>query len=235
MDRKELPCNGDRPASTAFSPFPARVCYSDPVFTDRSPARKITPMETLLCLAIGIGLSAACGFRIFVPMLGMSLAALSGHLTLSTGFEWIGTWPALMTFGTAAVLEIGAYYCPFLDNLLDAVATPAAIVAGTILTAAMVRDMSPLLRWSLAIIAGGGVAGLIQGGTAAMRAGSSGATGGFANPVLSTLEIGGSIASTALAILLPLAGLLLVVWICVKMIRILARSSFFVRSREPRG
>jgi len=181
-------------------------------------------LETLLGLAIGIGLSAACGFRIFVPMLGISIAALSGHVTLGAGFEWIGTWPAVAAFSTATMLEIGAYYLPILDNLLDTIATPVAVVAGTILMAAMIGDMSPLLKWSLALIAGGGVAGVVQGGTVAMRVGSSGTTGGIANPLLSTLEMGGSVVTTAAAILLPLAGLILVVWICIKMIRVLMRS-----------
>jgi len=187
-------------------------------------------LETLLGLAIGIGLSAACGFRIFVPMLGISIAALSGHVTLSAGFEWIGTWPAVAAFGTATALEIGGYYIPVLDNLLDSIATPAAIVAGTIVTASMVGDMSPLLKWSLALIAGGGVAGVVQSGTVALRAGSTGTTGGIANPLLSTLEMAGSVVTTALAILLPLAGLLLVVWICYKMIRVLARTPLFSKS-----
>lgn len=74
-------------------------------------------METLLGLMIGIGLSAACGFRVFVPLPGMSIAALSGYLSLSPEFEWIGTWPALIAFATATVLEIAAYYIPWVDNI----------------------------------------------------------------------------------------------------------------------
>jgi len=36
-----------------------------------------------------------------LPMLFMSIAALSGHLTLGAGFPWIGTYPALVTFAVA--------------------------------------------------------------------------------------------------------------------------------------
>ncbi len=187
-------------------------------------------METLLGMAVGIGLSAACGFRIFIPMLGLSLAAFSGHITLGAGFEWIGSGSALAAFSTASVLEIGAYYIPVLDNLLDTIATPAAVVAGIIVTAFMVGEMSPFLKWSLALIAGGGVAGVVQSGTVVLRTGSTGTTGGIANSLLSTVEMAGSIATTALAILLPLAGLLLVVWICIKMIRILRRASLLAKS-----
>lgn len=166
-------------------------------------------LETWLSIVVGVGLSAACGFRVFVPMLGMSVAAMSGHLQLSQGFEWIGTPAAAVGFGTATVLEIGAYYVPWLDNALDAIATPTAVAAGALATASTMVDVSPFLQWSLAIIAGGGVAGVIQGGSAALRAMSSGTTAGIANPVFSTIEWVSALVMTALAVLLPLlAGLL---------------------------
>src|SRR6266480_1903126 len=109
-------------------------------------------METFLSVCLGIGLSAACCFRIFVPLLVMSIAALSGHLSLAHGFEWIGSYPALIAFSVATCLEIAGYYIPWLDHLLDTIATPAAIVAGTIVTASIVTDVSPFLKWTLAII-----------------------------------------------------------------------------------
>src|SRR5215204_4144976 len=118
--------------------------------------------EILLSIAIAIGLSAACGFRVFVPCLVMSVAAQAGYLQLASGWEWIGSTPALIAFALAAILEIAAYYVPWLDNLLDTIATPAAVVAGVVATAAVVSGMSPFLTWTLAAIAGGGAAGLIQ-------------------------------------------------------------------------
>jgi len=190
-------------------------------------------METILGLIVGVGLSAACGFRAFVPMLGMSIAAMSGHITLAPGFGWIGTWPALLAFSVATVLEIVTYYVPWVDNMMDALMTPAAIVAGTIVTASMVGEISPFLRWTLAIIAGGGVAAIVQGGTVALRTGSSGTTGGLANPIISTIEMIGSILITLLAIALPAICLLLVAWICYKMIRKMAKSTLI--KKENRG
>ena len=174
-------------------------------------------MDFLLSLALGLGLSAACGFRVFVPMLGMSVASIAGHLSLSPGFEWIGTWPAFLCFLAATSLEITAYYVPWLDNLLDTIATPAAIVAGTITLAAtlaptpIVSDMSPLLRWSLALIAGGSVAAIIQLGTVTLRGASTVSTAGLANFLVSTLELALSVLTTLLAIALPLLCLLLVI------------------------
>src|SRR6266478_8524849 len=130
-------------------------------------------METLLSICVGIGLSAACGFRVFVPLLVMSIAALCGHLTLAHGFEWIGTYPAVVAFAVATCLEIAGYYIPWVDHLLDTIATPAALVAGTLVTASAVTDISPFLKWTLAVIAGGGSAGLVQGATVIMRGAST--------------------------------------------------------------
>lgn len=167
-------------------------------------------METALSIAIGIGLSAACGFRVFVPLLMMSIASLSGQLPLSQGFAWIGTYPALITFGTATIVEIVAYFVPWLDHLLDTVASPAAVVAGTIATASVVTDISPFLRWTLAIIAGGGIAGIVQGSTVMLRAKSSVMTGGLGNPIVSTVELIGAIITTLLALVLPVLCIILI-------------------------
>ena len=180
-------------------------------------------METILSICAGIGLAAACGFRVFVPLLVASIAALSGHLQLTEHFAWIGTYPALVAFAVATVLEIAGYYVPWLDHLLDTIATPAAIVAGTIISASIFSDMSPFLRWTLAVIAGGGAAGVVQAGTVAMRAVSTSTSGGLANPLVSTAELGLSLFTSVLAIVLPVLAVTLlaalVVWVAQKIWR----------------
>jgi hypothetical protein len=172
-------------------------------------------METGLSICVGIGLSAACGFRVFVPLLVMSIASLSGHMTLAHGFAWIGTYPALVSLSVATCIEIAGYYVPWLDHLLDTLATPASIVAGTIVTASAVGDMSPFLKWTLAVIAGGGAAGLVQGATVMTRAASTATTGGLANPVVSTLELVGATFISILAIIAPIVAVLLLITIMV--------------------
>lgn len=167
-------------------------------------------METVLAIMAGIGLSAACGFRVFVPMLVMSVASLSGHLTLAPGFQWIGTYPALITFSVATAVEIAGYYIPWVDHLLDTISTPAAVIAGTIITASMVSGMSPFMRWTLAIIAGGGTAGLVQGTTVVARGFSTASTGGLGNPLFATIELGGSLVTSVVAIVVPWLAVLLV-------------------------
>ena len=164
-------------------------------------------------------MSAACGFRVFVPLLIMNLAAISGLFHLSPGFAWIGTPYATLAFTTATIAEILGYYIPWFDHVLDIVATPAAVIAGTIVTASMVTDMSPFLKWTLALIAGGGIAGLVQGTTVALRAKSSLSTGGVGNPLVSTLELVGSIITALLAILVPILCIALIGFLCFFVIR----------------
>lgn len=169
-------------------------------------------METFFSALIGLGLAAACGFRVFVPLLILSLAAHTGHLDLAGTFSWLGSTAALVTFGVATLLEIGGYYIPWVDNLLDAVATPTAIVAGIVVTASTLGvEVDPFLRWTLAVLAGGGTAAAFQSLTTAARQISTLATGGLANPVLSTAEAGGSALLAVLAITLPIVAAVLVV------------------------
>lgn len=160
--------------------------------------------QILMGLAIGIGLSAATGLRVFVPLLGVSIAAHAGHLPLAAGFQWMGSWPALTAFAAATLVEVAAYFIPWLDHALDAIAAPAAVAAGTILTVSLLGDVSPFLRWTLGIIAGGGVAGVVQAGTMLARGVSTAATGGLGNPLVAVMEFAGSALLTLLAILLPL-------------------------------
>ena len=169
-------------------------------------------MDVLLNVCLGLGLAAACGFRVFVPFLVLNLAARSGYVALAGNFEWIASTPALITLAVATALEIAAYYVPWLDNLLDSVATPAAVVAGVVATASVVTGIDPYLKWSLAVIAGGGVAGAIQATTVGVRGTSSLTTAGFGNPLVTTAEIGGSALMSGLAVGLPLfTGVLVMV------------------------
>ena len=166
-------------------------------------------MDTLLSILVGLGLSAACGFRIFVPLLVMSIAANAGELQLGSAFQWIGSPGALAAFSLATALEVGAYYIPWLDNFLDTLATPASVVAGTIVTASMVTDMSPMLKWGLAVIAGGGLAAAVQTSTVFARGLSLVGTGGLANPLIATAELGGSLLTAVAAIVAPILAIVL--------------------------
>jgi len=176
-------------------------------------------LQGLVSVAIGLGLAAACGFRVFTPLLIAGIAAHWGHLPLAGGFEWLGTAPALLAFGTATVLEIGAYYFPWLDHVLDVAATPAAVVAGMVAAASVVSDLPPLVKWTVAIIGGGGLAGLVQGASVLLRLKSTALTGGLGNPVVATVEAAGSALTSILAIVLPLVCLAIVTLLAVVLVR----------------
>lgn len=169
------------------------------------------PFTGLLSIAIGLGLAAACGFRVFVPLLIAGLAAQGGRLPLAPGFDWLASTPALIALGTATVLEIGAYYFPWLDHILDLVATPAAVIAGMLAAGSVITDLPPLLKWSVVLIGGGGMAGLVQAATVFLRLKSTAVTGGAANPGVATAEVLGAGITAWIAILLPIVALVLVV------------------------
>ena len=160
--------------------------------------------ESVLSIALGIGLAAAAGFRIFVPLLVAGLAARAGYLPLTDGFQWLASMPALLTLGTAAVFEALAYFIPGVDHALDVLAGPAAVGAGVVASAAVMADIPPAVLWPVAIIAGGGIAGLTKGSTALLRAKSGVMTGGLANPVVSTVETVGATGLAVLAVAVPL-------------------------------
>ena len=173
-------------------------------------------LEIILSLSLGLGLAAACGFRIFIPPLMMGVGSRFDLYDLEGSFIWVGEDWAIAVFAIATLLEIGGYYVPWIDNLLDTVATPAAVIGGIFVTSASLEgDVDPSLQWILATIAGGSTAGVIQLGTVATRAVSTGMTGGLANPVVSTLEALASIIcillSFFLAIVIPFV-LIFLIW-----------------------
>ena len=190
-----------------------------------------TAGETAAAAAMGVGLSAACGFRVFVPLLFVSIAARMGHVHLAPGWEWVGGLPAIVTLSTATVVEIAGYYIPWLDHVLDAIAAPAALVAGTLATAAVLGDVNHVFKWTLAIIAGGGAAGVVQAATMTARATSTAATGGGGNFLVSTGELVGALVLCILAVVIPLVALALVLvtlYMCIRFIVRVVR-----RRRKP--
>ena len=172
-------------------------------------------VQVILSLSLGLGLAAACGFRVFIPPLMMGVASRFDLYELEGSFIWVGEDWAIAVFAVATLLEIGGYYIPWIDNLLDTVATPTAIIGGIFVTSASLEgDVDPSIQWILAAVAGGSTAGVIQLGTVATRAVSTGTTGGLANPIISTLEAVASIIcillSFFLVIIIPFVILFLI-------------------------
>jgi len=190
--------------------------------------------DLALSIVLGIALAAATGFRVFLPMLIVSSAAYAGHLQLDSSFAWLGTPSALTMLSVAALAEVLAYYVPVIDNLLDTLATPAALIAGTIVSAAVITDVPPMVKWTAAVIAGGGIAGLTQGLTAILRAHSTVLTGGLGNSVIATAELGGAVLISFLALVAPAAAVALVILFLLVAIRLLRRLFRRAKSSDSR-
>jgi large-conductance mechanosensitive channel len=159
--------------------------------------------ELITAVAIGIGLAASTGFRVFVPMLVAAIAAKAGLLPLNESFQWLSSWTAIAILVTATVVEIIAYYIPVVDNLLDTVATPLAVVAGTLLLTSVLPIDSELMRWITGAAVGGGSAAVVQSGSALTRLTSTKLTAGVGNPVVATVENVAATGTSILSLIIP--------------------------------
>lgn len=168
--------------------------------------------ETIISIFLGIGLAASVGFRVFMPLFALSLAAYFGKWDLNESWQWIGSLAAVITLGVAMLIETFAYFIPWVDNVLDSFAVPLAAIAGTAVMVSTIANLDPVVTWSLAIIAGGGTATAIKGASATSRLASTASTGGLANPIVSTIETGTAMVVTTASIFAPIfAGILVVI------------------------
>lgn len=172
----------------------------------------------IISACIGIGLAAASGFRVFLPFFFVSLASYLGWIPVSDNLEWLSGLPALITTGVATVIEILAYYIPFVDNILDTIAVPLATIAGSVLFASQFIELGTFSQWALALIAGGGTAATIASGFAGTRAASSATTAGIGNNVVATTETAGAGVMSALSLFLPVIAFLLAIVLLIAVI-----------------
>ena len=189
-------------------------------------------MENILSVFLGLGLASAAGFRVFVPLLITNIASLLGLYHFGLGLEWMGTYTALAILLTATLAEIAGYYIPWLDHLLDTIALPASIMAGTILATSFVTVQDPALKWALGLIVGGGAAGIVQAGTSLLRIGSTTTTGGLANPIVSTSENIFSIVLSIISLILPYFMAICVAIFLIYMIKKLLNRNYLKKSEK---
>jgi len=192
---------------------------------------QLVSIDTLIEVMLAISLSAAAGFRVFVPLLVLSSAAVVGHLDLPVDLDWAETPQALAVFAVACLLEVGGYYLPWFDHLLDIVATPAAILAGTVVAASVTPEMNPLVQWTLALVVGGGTAGVTKGLMNLLRGTSTAASGGLTNPLVATVELVIAVVLSALAVTLPLVAGAMV--LSILLIATQRLWTFIARRRSP--
>ncbi|GAA4289462.1 DUF4126 domain-containing protein [Aestuariibaculum suncheonense] len=170
-------------------------------------------IDSIISVCLGVGLAASVGFRVFLPLFTLSVAAYFNVWELNESWQWVGSSTAIITLGVATIVEIFAYFIPYVDNALDSIAVPLAALAGTAVMLSTVADLSPVVTWALAIIAGGGTAAAISGSSGTTRLASTATTGGLANPVVSTIETGTSMVMSVLSIFVPVLAFLFVILI----------------------
>ena len=179
----------------------------------------------IMATLMGISLAAASGFRVFLPPFLLSLAARFNVVwfldidLIGTQFEFFTSTLSIVVLGIATVAEFAAFYAPWIDNALDTIATPASIVAGVAMTAIVLEGNDPIIQWTIAIVAGGGVAATIQSATVATRGLSSTFTFGLGNSAVATGENVASVALTLIAILIPFLSALFVLLIVALLLR----------------
>lgn len=176
--------------------------------------------ETIISIFLGVGLAASVGFRVFLPLFALSLAAYFDVWQLNASWQWIGSLAAVITLGVATMVELFAYFIPWVDNLLDSFAVPLAAIAGTAVMVSTVANLDPIITWSLAIIAGGGTATAIKGAGATGRLASTASTGGLGNPIIATVETGTAAVVTTASIFAPLVAAVMVIIILFIIFRI---------------
>lgn len=180
-------------------------------------------LETISAIALGIGLSASTGFRVFIPLLVAGLASRFGIVPLGESFAWMGSTPALISFGVASLLEILAYYIPFVDNLLDSIATPLSIGAGTLLMTSVFPAENEWMKWIIGFVVGGGAAATIQGGSALTRLFSTKFTAGTGNSIISTGEGVAATGFSIMSLFIPIIVAVLLIIFIVIILRIAYR------------
>lgn len=180
-------------------------------------------IQTFTAAALGIALSACCGFRVFIPMLAAGLASRFQLFHFADSFSWLSSTPALIALGSAAIAEIIAYYIPFVDNILDTISAPLAAIAGTLLATSILPIDSEWMKWIVGIIAGGGGAGLVSASTGLLRLFSSKTTLGTGNAVVATGENAAAVTGSLLSFMIPIGMFILFlfffIWLIKKIVR----------------
>ena len=154
-------------------------------------------------VAMGIGLAASAGLRAFLPLLVISIAGKVGWVPLADRFEWLATWPAVIVFGVAVVMELLADKIPLIDNLLDTLQVWIKPVVGALLAVAVLTELEPLPATVLGIMAGASSAGIVHIVKAKARLLSSALTAGIGNPILSLIEDIVALIGSILSVIVP--------------------------------
>ncbi len=188
-------------------------------------------LEIARAVALAIALAACAGLRAWLPLLLAGLLARLDVLTLGDSWRFLASTQALVLFGLATVVEILGDKIPAVDHVLDGVSSFLRPASGSVLAASALGFVhDPLHALVLGIVIGAPSAFVPHLAKSGLRALSTGLTAGVANPVLSVIEDVSSLALFALAVLVPVAVVVLLALVTFFLLRRVSRR----RVRAPR-
>ncbi|MBB4635528.1 DUF4126 domain-containing protein [Longimicrobium terrae] len=187
-------------------------------------------MDALSAAAFGIVLAACAGLRAFLPVFSASLAAWTLHVPLPQNLEWLARPETVLAFGIATLIEILGDKVPLVDHALDSIQLFTKPGLAVLAATPFLYQLSPQYAIGIGIVLGAPLALGVHSAKATARVGSTAATGGIGNPILSVVEDVAAIGSIALAFLAPVVALVLLA----VMLFLLVRFAIRIRKRTRR-
>jgi hypothetical protein len=187
----------------------------------------------------GTGLAASSGLNAYIPLLTLGLLSrYTDTVTLPAGWQWLdGGW-ALVILGVLLSVEMVADKVPIVDSINDVVQTVVRPTAGGLAFGATATSDSVTVSDPGSFFSGGAwvpvavgvvLALVVHASKATARPAVNAASGGFAAPVVSTLEDAAALGMSLLALLAPilvvvaLAALIGFFWWAFRTVRIRRR------------
>lgn len=161
------------------------------------------PKEMALAnIVAAFGLAGAAGLNAYIPLLIVAVLARLDLLQLSSPFDALASWPAIIALVVLGLIEFVADKLPGVDHINDAIQTFIRPAAGAILFAANTGVVTSI-DTTLALICGLVLASGVHATKAAARPVVNGMTMGIGAPFISLAEDIVALVGSLLAIFMP--------------------------------
>ena len=169
-------------------------------------------MGALLEVFSGFGLSASAGLNAYIPLLVTALLAkFTDLIHLQKPWDALTSWWIIGLLIVLTLMEVFMDKIPLVNHFNDAVQSIVRPTAGAIVFAAsanVITDVHPVLALALGLLVAGSV-NLVK--TAVVRPVVSATTAGVGNVPVSTMEDVTSTGVSILAIVIPIAVVILLI------------------------
>lgn len=192
-------------------------------------------MNGLQILALALGSAWTSGINLYATVGVLGLLEHYQHVHLPGGLHVLDNWLIIGVALFLYVIEFFADKIPYVDSIWDAVHTFIRVPAGAVLAATATSEMNPAIQIT-ALLVGGGLALSTHGTKATVRATANLSPEPLSNWTLSLAEDVIAIGSAVLAVLHPIAILVVILvfllilgWILPKVVRRIRRMLTTVR------